>query len=281
MAEREAQRGFRKLGGGNVQVFFDGPQTWLKLLLALAAEIPIPEILPVERGLGRDGAAQRPLVESHPHDHADPVGAAGVEQAVTRRLVKDVVDHLNRVHHARLDGLHGVTRLVVVDRYSEMPDPAVSLELRHRVLPVALAQPGVVPDVELLYVQGVHAQVVQAGLGALDQVLAGKHVLHLAATPGGPDAVFGRNLARHDGTGVAPCHLAHQLFAVALGVGQRGVDEVAAQLQVAFQGAGALRIFGPDPLRAADAPGPVADLGHHQARLAQRALEHAHRWGCG
>ncbi len=62
---------------------------------------------------------------------------------------------------------------MVVDRDAEEADLPVPFQLLDRLEPVALADPLVRPDVELLDVDRVQAEVAQALLGGLDHSAAG------------------------------------------------------------------------------------------------------------
>ncbi len=103
MAQNVAERDLGQRVLGDAELRDDGAHAVVDLGLAVAAEVVVAEVPLLEGGLGRDPARQRPLVKRHPDDHPDVVLLAGREELVLRALVEDVVDHLHRVHHARLD----------------------------------------------------------------------------------------------------------------------------------------------------------------------------------
>src|SRR5918999_5557407 len=146
------------------------------LLLAVAVEVAGAEVALGELAVGVDRAGQAALVERHPREHADVVLLDCGEQLVLRALVEDVVDHLDGVGEAGAHELQGGGRLVVVDRDPEVADLALLLERVDRLAPVALLEPVVVPDVELLHVDRLEPEVAQAHLRALADVRARERV---------------------------------------------------------------------------------------------------------
>jgi hypothetical protein len=77
-----------------------------------------------------------------------------------------------------------------------------------------------------------------------------------------------------DRLGALAHHLADQALAATLAVGERGVDEVEAEVDRLVQRLDRLVVVGAAPLGAADPPGAVADLRYLDARRAQRPVLH-------
>jgi hypothetical protein len=201
--------------------------------------------------------------------------ADGGEQLVVRALVEDVVDDLDRVDVAGAHEREGGLRLVVVDRHAEEADLALLLERLDGLEPVALPEPVVVPDVELLDVDRLEAEVAQARLGPGADVVARERRVGVRAGRGGPAPVLRRDLRRHvDGLGPVPDRAAHELLRVAVAVGERRVDEGQSEVDRAVQRAQRRVVVGADPHALADAPGAVADLGHLDAGVAKLAVVH-------
>src|SRR5262245_53416599 len=150
VTETEAKRDLRQPVDLDVEISGDRLHALPHLALALAGEVAVPEVALRERRLGPDGTRQRALAERHPHDHAYTRRFDRGEERVLGALVEDVVDHLNGVDDPRLDEPDRVVRLVVVDRDAEEPDLPVALEPFDSVEPVALSDPLVRPDVQLL-----------------------------------------------------------------------------------------------------------------------------------
>ena len=197
------------------------------------------------------------------------------EQLVLRALVEHVVDHLHGVDVA---GAHERERRlgrVVVDRHAEAADLALLLERLDRLEPVALLEPVVVPDVELLHVDRVEAEVLEAALRARADVRGGERLVGVRVRSGGPGAVLRRDLRRNvDGLAALADGLPDQPLGVAVAVAEGGVDEVQPEIDRAVQRSQRLVVLRPDPRALADAPGAVADLGDLESCVAELAKVH-------
>src|SRR5215207_5498464 len=276
VAQDVAERDLRHLVLGDAELGDDGPYPLVDLLLAVAAEVVVAEVALLEGGLRRDPPGQGALIKRHPHDDADVVLLTGREQFVLRTLVEDVVDHLHRVHHARLYELYGVLRLVVVYRDAEEADLALPLQVLYRLQPVPLADPLVGPDVELLHVYCLETEVPQARLRALPYVVRRKGLARVQPAGRRPHPVLRRYLRRDvDGLVSLFSDPANEPFAVALSVGEGGVYEVEAEVYGPVQRPERLFVLGAEPLALSDAPRPVADLRDLQSRPAEPPVVHA------
>jgi hypothetical protein len=164
---------------------------------------------------------------------------------------------------------------VIVDRDAEGSDLALGLERLDRLAPVALLDPAVVPDVELLDVDRLQPEVAKAALGAAPDPLAREGVLRGGVVRRGPALVLGWHLRRHVDPLVVLAHdLSHELLAVSGAVGQGRVDEVHAQVDRQVQGAKRLVVLRPDPHRLPDPPGAVPQFRDLEARSAQPSIAH-------
>ena len=170
-------------------------------------------------------------------------GLAEREEIALGRLVEDVVDHLHGVDQAGADDLERGIGLVVVDRDADGADFAGALQIVEGAAPVVVVDPLGVPDVELQQVDGVELEVVEALLGARHDVVVREDFGDRRAALRRPDAVLRRDFRRDvDLFARRVAHdLADEALAVAVAIGERGVDQVEAELDGAAQGADAIR----------------------------------------
>lgn len=125
---------------------------------------------------------------------------------------------------------------------------------------------------QLLEVDGFEAEVAQAGFGAADDVVVGENFGDGDAGAGGPQHVFGRDFGGDvDFAGRVADDLADEAFAMAVAVGERGVNEIQAEFEGAADGSKGLFVGAALPLIAADAPGTVADFTHLPIGSSERA----------
>ncbi len=108
---------------------------------------------------------------------------------------------------------------MVVYGDAEKADLALSLELFDRLQPVPLAYPLVGPDVELLDVYGLEAEVFQAPFCALPHVVSGEGLVGVEPGGRGPRQVLRRDLGSDvDGLAPLPHDLPDEPLAVAVPV---------------------------------------------------------------
>ena len=118
-----------------------------------------------QRDCGVSVPVRLPSSKRHARDDANALSRAHVEQHVLGRLVEDVVDHLHGVDEVGLERLQHVLGLPAVDADAERADLAGAFQILGRPLPPVIAGPAVVPDVELLEIDDVAAQVGEAAIG--------------------------------------------------------------------------------------------------------------------
>ena len=150
-------------------------------------------------------------------------------------------------------------------------------ELLEGRLPIGIGEPGVVPDVQLLHVQGVHPQVLERLLRAGSDVLRREHVAERVARLAGPLAVLRRDLGGDHNPIAANLvfqRLTDHALAVAAAVRERGVEERDALIECLAQRAPSLGVVYAAPHLAADAPGAEADFGDTVSGVAECSLFH-------
>ena len=148
------------------------------------------------------------------------------------------------------------------------------LQLLRRPLPAFVVCPRVAPHMKLLEIDCARAEIREALLGHLDDVVGGEDVGDRRVGAPGPFQVFRRNLR---GGVQLPARvplqrLAEQLLAASHAVGVRGIEEVAPELDRAIERSSRLLIVRAGP--PAHAPHAVADFGDLPARPAESAILH-------
>ena len=129
---------------------------------------------------------------------------------------------------------------------------------------------------KLLQIDSLHAQVLQALLGALDDVVAGEDMLDADQRPRWPQLVHGRNLGRNEHLLLrALSHLPNQPFAVPVAVSQRRIDKAQPQFKGSLQSGNRLLIRSAQPLFPSDSPRSISDLAHFHVRSAQFPVTHS------
>src|SRR5918993_1876 len=246
----------------------DDPHAVVDLLLTFAAEVVIAEVAFFEGGIGGDPTRQGALVEGYPDYDADIVFLGGWKEPVLRALVEDVVDHLHRIYRTGLDEPHRVGCLVVVYGDAESADLTFSLEVLDRLEPIALTDPVILPDVELLHVDGVQPEVGEALLSTLPDVISGERFFRGDTLRSRPDPVLRRDLGG-DVNGLVPLldQLPYQPLAVSFPVSQGRVYEIETEVYGSVQGLQRFLVLRAEPSIAGDAPRPVANLRYRQAYI--------------
>src|SRR5580698_2759774 len=132
-----------------------------------------------------------------------------------------------------------------------------------------------IPDMELLQIDAVHLQVPQAVLRTANYVFVREDLFYTDARLGRPLLVQRRDLGGDvDSLFRLARNAAHQLFAVAVAIGQRRVDEVDSQIDSAVQGAEGFIVVSTLPQRSSDAPSAIAYVTDGKASLSKRAIFH-------
>ena len=229
-----------------------------------------------QRGLLRQRAGERPLVERHAGDDGDVPLAAEREQLVLGGLVEDVVDDLHRVDQPGSQRLEDVGRLPAVDadadgadqalRASGRPPRAASARRPPRRLPrrgTAAGRSWSTPRFSRLF--SVYSRMWSGG----------KHVVERRSRAARATCRFlgGILVATYSVlSGWLFTSSPEQLLAVALAVGPGRVEEVAAELDGPLERAQRLVVVRAGPAR--QAPHAVADLADRPARPPKGAVVH-------
>ncbi len=146
-------------------------------------------------------------------------------------LIEDVVDDLHRVDDSRGQGTQHVGGLPPVDADADRAHQSFFLQLRRRTLPPVVVGPRVAPDVKLLKIDRRDADVCEALLGVLADVVRRIDVIERVLGPCRPSSILRRDLRCRVQTfsRMSRQQFAEQLLAVSIAVRPRGVEEVAAQ----------------------------------------------------
>ena len=145
------------------------------------------------------------------------------------------------------------------------------------LLPLGIVQPRVVPHVELLDGNCLHAEVLERPLGRIEDVARGKDLGERRLGVAGPDAVHRRDLCGDLGAPGADLvfqGLADQLLAMAVAVHQRGIEERDAVVDRLAQRLASVCIVHAAPHVAAESPAAVAELADDVARFAEWSSLH-------
>ncbi len=200
-------------------------------------EVQVPEVSLGPAGVGCQGAREAALVEGYPGDDGDVPRLAGGKQLVFRVLVEGVVDHLNGIDEAGVERAEDVLRLEAVHANPDGAHEFLLLQRGNCPLPAVVVCPCVAPDVQLLEVEGVHADVLEALLRVLADVVGWIDVVQRVLRLGRPLPVLRRDLRGHvQPLARVPAQgLAKQPFAVPVAVRPGGVEEVAPELDGAVE----------------------------------------------
>src|SRR5215469_7286202 len=234
----------------------------IHFLLAIPPEVATAEILRIKATFRGHHACQAPFVEGHPHDDPDVVLLTGWKERVFWALLKNIVDHLNRIHQASFYQPQRVVWLKIVDRDPEKANLALRFEPLDGLEPVSLPHPLIIPDMELLKIKGLDPKIAQTLLGTCFDVGAWKGFFDWHSCRCRPLAILWGNLGSEDNpfVRVVAQDLSNQSFAVPLTIGQGGINKVHPQVDGPLQRLKRFLVSGTNPPRSANAPGPIPDL---------------------
>ena len=272
VGDAEAESDFGERAGDGGEIGAEGGDALDDLLLAVAAEILGAEFGGIEDGVFGDGAGEAAFIEGDAGEHADVEIAAEREEVFLRALIEDVIDDLHGVDEAGADDAQGGIGLMIVDGDADGADFAGFLQILEGAAPFVAVEPFGIPDVQLLEVDGFEAEIAEAGFGAADDVVVGENFSDADARLGGPEHVLRRDFGGDvDFAGGVADDLTDQAFAMAVAIGERGVDEIQAEFEGAADGAEGFVVGAALPLIAADAPGTIADFAHLPIGSSERA----------
>jgi hypothetical protein len=208
---------------------------------------------------------------------------ASVKRSRLRGAIVDVVDRLRALDQRILEQLERGLGAMVIDRDAPVQDLSLALEALHapaRLGPLVRLEPEVVPDVELLQLERLDAEVAQRLLDAVDHVTRGEGARDGRGRLRRPLVVHRRHL-RGDDEPVAPLvardDLAQQPLAVTVSVGERRVEERDSGVQGRMQRAARVVVARAAPEPSADAPGAEADFRDVVSGASERAGVHGRR----
>ena len=272
VGDAEAEGDFGERAGDGGEIGAEGGDALDDLLLAVAAEIFGAEFGGIEDGVFGDGSGEAAFIEGDAGEDADVEIAAEGEEVFLRALIEDVIDDLHGVDEAGADDAQGGIGLMIVDGDTDSADFPGCFQIFKGAAPFVAIEPIGIPDVQLLEVDGFEAEVAEAGFGGADDVVVGEDVGDADARLGGPEHVFGRDFGGDvNFAGCVADDLADEAFAMAVAIGERGVDEIQAEFEGAADGAEGFLVGAALPLIAADAPGTIADFAHLPIGSSERA----------
>jgi len=190
------------------------------------------------------------------------VVSAGWKERVFWALLKNVVDDLNRIHEAGFYQSESIVWLMIVNRDPEKANLPLLFESLDGLTPVSLTNPLIIPDMELLNINGLGPKVAQTLLGTFLDVGAWKGLFDWDSCLCGPLAILWWNLGSHDNTfvWVGAEDLPDKPFAVPLTIGQGCINKVHTQIDGPLEGLKRFLVLGTDPARLANPPGAIANL---------------------
>ena len=260
MRQHEAQRRLREVARAAADDRFRLVDVVDRLLQPPRRQEVLPHVVRRELRVGAELPGQQPRGQRNARDDAVALRLRGREELARRRLVEDVVEHLDRVRPAALDDLHPL--LGRADGDAPRADLPGVLEHLHRFLDLLAPELVERRVVGLIEVDVVGAEALQRAVDGVKDVLLGEVLAHL---PGGgaDDADL-----RGDDDLVAPPRQddAEQRLAAAEAVAVGGVEEGDAELARAPDRGERLVVAGaPPPQRRPRGPGRAADRPRAEA----------------
>ena len=137
-----------------------------------------------------------PSSNGHAGDDARCSFAAHREQLVLRILIEHVIDDLDRVDESGIERPQHVGRLPPVDADADRPHQSLFFQFRSRPLPAVVVRPGVAPDVKLLEIDRRDADVREALLRVLADVVGRIDIVQRVLRTRRPPSILRRNLRR-------------------------------------------------------------------------------------
>src|SRR5690242_1570052 len=200
------------------------------LFLVVAPEIECPEILRIESDGLRDRSRETALIQRHAREHSNIHALRGGKQVLLRALIEDAVDYLHRVYQAGIDDLQRGIRIVIVDGNTDSAHLPGFLEVLESPPPLVPVDPLGTPDVELLQVDRLQAEVAQALISALENVVVGKYLFDADAAARWPLLVLRRHFGGYEDLLLRVAHYAaDQLLTMPIAICKRRVDEIEPQ----------------------------------------------------
>src|SRR5580765_2326480 len=135
------------------------------------------------------------FVEGNAGDDGDIFFAAGREEFVERILIEDVVDDLDGIDEAGVDGFDAVPRLPAVEGDAGGPDFARRFQFFQLRGNAGIFGPIVIPGVKLNEVERFEPEIFQALVDVFRDVSGRVAIVHSGVVGGGPGPIFWRDFA--------------------------------------------------------------------------------------
>ena len=207
-------------------------------------EISVAPIALRPSAVDSQSAGEGAFIEGHAGDHGGVFHAANGEKPVFGILVEDVVDNLDGVGYAFEDGANAVARFPTIDADADGFGFAAGAQLFHGARKAFVGEPAVFPSVKLDEVEFFDAEIGEALVDVLFDVVGRIAIVESEVAAAGPLFVLGRNFRGDveflvwtaDGgiIFVGAENFAEDLFAAAGAVGPRGVEKITAEIDGAL-----------------------------------------------
>src|SRR6266849_2559457 len=219
-------------------------------------------------------AGEGAFIERHAGDYGGVFHAADGEERVFGILVENVVDDLARVGAAFEHGANAVARLPAIDADASCFSLAARAQLLHRTREAFVIEPAVFPGVKLDEIEFFDAEIGEAFVDVLFDVVRRITIIEREIAAAGPLAVFGRNF-RGDVeffAGVGAENFSENLFAASVAISPSGVEKIAAEINGALEGVERYGVVGAGP--AGESPHAVTNFTDVPSGAAEAAVVH-------
>ena len=241
---------------------------------------------PIARGpfaIERERAGEGAFVERDASDDGDVFFAASGEKLVFGILIENVVDDLDGVDEAGAHGANSVGRFPAVEAEAEGANFSAAAKFFRGARDSFVLEPAVLPGVQLNEIERFDADILEALVHVLEDVVRRIGIVERIFRARGPAEIFGRDFCgdvkffvRPAGGGIISIgaeDFSEKLLAVAVAVGPRGVKEIAAEIDGALEGRERFGVVRAGP--AGHAPHAVANFADVPSGAAEAAIVHS------
>src|SRR5712692_8905244 len=281
IAENEAQRHLRHgVARGN-----ERPERFSARDAALQIFRDKVSVAPIAlRPLAINGqrAGECAFIERHAGDDGDIFHTTDGEEGVLGILVEDIVDDLDGVGDAFEHGANAVARFPAIDADAYGLRFATGAQLLHRAGEAFVVEPAVFPSVKLNEIEFFDAEIGEAFIDVRFDVVRRIAIIEREIAAAGPLAILGRNFrgdvkffggpADSGIIFVGAKNFSEDLFAAAVAVSPRGVEEIATEIDGALQGVERFGVVGAGP--AGESPHAVTNFTDVPSGAAKAAVLH-------
>src|SRR6266478_1183045 len=240
---------------------------------------------PILRGpfaVERERAGEGAFVERDASDDGDVFFAASGEKLVFGILIENVVDDLDGVDEAGAHGANSVGRFPAVKAEAEGANFSAAAKFFRGARDSFVLEPAVLPGVQLYEIKRFAADIFEALVHVLEDVVRRIGIVERIFRARGPAEIFGRDFCgdvkffvRPAGGGIISIgaeDFSEKLLAVAVAVGPRGVKEIAAEIDGALKGRERFGVVGTGPT--GHTPHAVANFADIPSGAAELAVAH-------